>query len=47
MADMYMKLQSSRAYLYSLAANADEGVFSNTVSTFKDLSNLKGLCKCF
>lgn len=31
MADMYMKLQSSRAFLYSLAANADEGVFSNTV----------------
>lgn len=32
MADMYMKLQSSRAYLYSLAANADKGIFSNTVS---------------
>ena len=32
MADMYMKLQSSRAFLYSLAKNADEGIFSNTVS---------------
>ena len=32
MADMYMKLQSSRAFLYSLAKNADEGIVSNTVS---------------
>lgn len=31
MADMYMKLQSSRAFLYSLAKNADEGIVSNTV----------------
>lgn len=34
MADMYMKLQSSRAFLYSLARNADEGVFCNTVTLF-------------
>jgi isovaleryl-CoA dehydrogenase len=32
MADMYMDLQTSRAFLYSLAANADDGIFSNTVS---------------
>lgn len=31
MADMYMKVQSSRAFLYSLARNADEGITSNTV----------------
>jgi len=31
MSDMYMKLQSSRAFLYSLARNADEGITSNTV----------------
>lgn len=31
MADMYMKLQSSRAFLYSLAKNADDGQISNTV----------------
>lgn len=29
-ADMYTKLQSSRAFLYSLAKSADEGIFSNT-----------------
>lgn len=31
MADMYMKLQSSRAFLYALSRNADEGITSNTV----------------
>lgn len=50
MADMYMKLQSSRAFLYSLAANADEGVFSNTVTSdflnyfFQDCASLFTLC---
>ena len=34
MADMYMKLQSSRAFLYSLAKNADDGQISNTVIYF-------------
>ena len=29
LADMYMKLQSSRAFLYSVAANADKGITSN------------------
>ena len=29
LADMYMKLQSSRAFLYSLAASADQGITSN------------------
>lgn len=33
MSDMYMKLQSSRAFLYSLARNADEGITSNTVTS--------------
>lgn len=30
MADMYMKLQSTRAFLYSLAALADENQYSNS-----------------
>jgi len=31
LADMYMGVQSTRAFLYSLARNADEGITSNTV----------------
>ena len=31
LADMYMSVQSSRAFLYALARNADEGITSNTV----------------
>ena len=41
MADMYMKIQSSRAFLYSLAANADEGIFCNTVKHEKYSKNFK------
>lgn len=40
MADMYMRLQSSRAFLYALAANADEGITSNTVSSFKKFQKI-------
>ena len=32
LADMYMKTQASRAFLYSVARNADQGVLSNTVT---------------
>ena len=31
LADMYMKTQATRAFLYSTARNADEGIVSNTV----------------
>lgn len=47
MADMYMKLQSSRAFLYALAANADDGIFSNTVKLKKIIYFIKGLCFSF
>ena len=33
LADMYMSVQSSRAFLYALARNADEGITSNTVES--------------
>lgn len=41
-ADMYMKLQASRSFLYSVSRNADDGVTSNTVS-FTCLTS-SGLC---
>ena len=31
LADMYMSVQSTRAFLYSMSRNADEGITSNTV----------------
>lgn len=39
LADMYMKLQSSKQFLYQVAKNADEGIFSNT-----DCASLFTLC---
>lgn len=43
MADMYMKTQAARAFLYNIARMADEGNVSNTVIVDLNL----GLCQSF